>query len=306
MPVMEYLERNARLYTDEIALVELNPDDVTHDYIMGLASNGVNRISMGVQSFVDSELSLVNRRHDSRGAINALETIKNAGITNISIDLIFGIPGQTLDSWKKSIDVAIGLSPTHISCYNLSYEEGTKLWRMRESGEVKELDESTILEMYNILINALKDAGYSHYEISNYCKPGCHSRHNSSYWDYTPYVGLGASAHSFDGNVRSYNPASVKEYIAALKIGNLPGVVEPAEWWEKYDEYIMVALRTAAGVSLNEVKRLFGDKARDYLLCNSREYLEKGLLVNDNGFLSIPEHHFMLSDAIIRDLMWDD
>lgn len=285
--------------------VEVNPDDVNAEYMDMLSSLGVNRISMGVQSFVDTELALINRRHDAAGAVNAIDAMRAAGINNVSIDLIYGIPGQTLDSWRYSVEKAISLKPDHISAYNLSYEQGTRLWAMRQRGDVAEIDEQTCVEMYNLLTGLMREAGYSHYEISNYCLPGRHSRHNSAYWDGTPYVGLGASAHSYDGRVRSYNPASLKEYIDCIADGHLAGVAEETEWWERYDEVVMVALRTARGLDVEMVKEQFGESVYHHLLSNSKRYLHTGQLVKDGNRIYIPEVSYMMSDAIIRDLMWD-
>lgn len=286
--------------------VEVNPDDVTKEYIDLLKSMGVNRISMGVQSFVDAELVTINRRHDADGAIKAVEVIRDSGIDNVSIDLIYGIPGQTMKSWEASIATALKLMPEHLSAYNLSYEHGTKLWQMRERGELKETDEETCVEMYKLLSGMLKNAGYNHYEISNYCLPGFHSRHNSSYWDGTPYVGLGASAHSYDGSLRSYNCPSVKEYIKEIKANRRPATTETLEWWEKYDEVIMVALRTSRGLDLKKISSEFGESKLDYLLSCSRKYIDNGMLLLKDDFLQVSEDAFMMSDAIIRDLMWDE
>lgn len=286
--------------------VEVNPDDVTVGYMKMLKSYGVNRISMGVQSFVDYELSIINRRHDSMGALHAISCIRKAGIDNVSIDLIYGIPSQTLDSWRESVRVALSVGVQHISAYNLSYETGTRLWKMREQGLIAEVDEGTCVEMYKVLIQMLRDAGYEHYEISNFSLPGWHSRHNSSYWDGTPYVGLGASAHSYDGRNRSYNPASLAEYMYMIGQGQLACVIEETEWWERYDETIMVALRTARGLDTNRIKTEFGAKVYDYLLLNAQRYIAGGQLVQDGSRLYITEDAIMMSDAIIRDLMWED
>lgn len=284
--------------------VEVNPDDVSIQYIQALKQLGVNRISMGVQSFVDSELQFINRRHNATEAINAVNAIYDAGIENISIDLIYGIPGQTLESWKESIRVAMSLNVQHISAYNLSYEEGTTLWRLRESGKLTEVEDSQCIKMYNIFNAELKQHGYDHYEISNYCKPGFYSRHNSSYWNNTPYIGLGASAHSFDGTHRGYNPASISDYINTLSNGEIALIVEESEWWEKYDETVMISLRTAHGLDIEVIRKRFGEKAVKHFVAESEKYLADGSLRVENGVYSIPEECFMISDGIIRDLMW--
>ncbi len=193
--------------------VEVNPDDVTPQLVDALVDMGVNRVSMGVQSLVDNELRFMRRRHNAKGAVDAVESLFNRGIENISLDLIYGIPGQTIDSWLYSLDLVIALRPQHISAYNLSYEAGTPLWQMLKRGEVNEVDDDTCVAMYQMLLMRLKEEGYEHYEISNFALPGFASRHNSSYWDGTPYLGLGAAAHSYDGHVRRYNVADLKDYI---------------------------------------------------------------------------------------------
>lgn len=294
------------LNTLEEFTIEVNPDDVTFDYAKALIAIGVNRVSMGVQSFIDAELHIINRRHDAKGAKDAVDTLRAAGINNISIDLIYGLPGQTIETWRQSIEMATLLLPQHISAYNLSYEYGTKLWLMRERGEVIETDDATCVDMYNMLTTMLHDAGYEHYEISNFSLPGFYSRHNSSYWNYTPYLGLGASAHSFDGINRSYNPASINEYIQSLLDGRLPCVVEKTEWWEQYDEMIMVGLRTSRGLRLDDVSKRFGEKILNYLLSKTNQFVRRGELVCEGDCIYIPEQHFMMSDGIIRELMWEE
>ena len=199
--------------------VEANPDDVTPQWSAAVKALGVNRVSMGVQSFEDPILRAIGRRHTARQAVEAVNALRQAGIDNISIDLIYGLPGQTVASWARSVEEAIALEPQHISAYGLTYEEGTRLWRQRESGEVVEVPEEQCLEMYRTLVEMLAAAGYEHYEISNFALPGYHSRHNSSYWDETPYLGLGSAAHSYDGAVRRYNPADLQEYIATIASG---------------------------------------------------------------------------------------
>ncbi len=285
--------------------VEVNPDDVTVGFVGDLVSLGVNRISMGIQSFDDAELRTINRRHDSQRALQAIRDIRAAGIENVSIDLIYGIPGQTMESWRRSVKAAIAAGVQHISAYNLSYEEGTPLWRMRDRGEIIEVDDLTCIGMYNELTRLLREAGYQHYEISNFSLPGWHSRHNSSYWDSTPYLGLGAAAHSYDGLARSYNVASVKEYIEKINAGVLPSVVEELQEYERYDEMIMVALRTTRGLEIERIVNSFPAKYHDHLMNEARRFLETGDLVVDSGRLCIPEDRIMTSDYIIRELMWD-
>ena len=283
--------------------IEVNPDDVTEDYIKQCISLGINRVSMGIQSFIDDELKLINRRHDTNQAYRAIEAIKLAGITNISIDLIYGLPLQTIESWKYSVQKAIEMNVPHISCYNLSYEEGTILYRMREKGEINECSEDTCLEMYDILVKMLADAGYDHYEISNFAKKGYFSRHNSNYWNLTPYLGLGASAHSFDGSTRRYNPSSIHNYITKIEESGIAYDEEKETLFEQFNEYIMINLRTMWGINLNKVQELFGSELRDHLIKYSRKFISNGELKESNDTISLTEKGIMISDYIIRTLM---
>lgn len=284
--------------------VEVNPDDVSQEYIEGLVAMGVNRISMGVQSFNDAELRAIGRRHTACQAIDALASIQAAGISNVSIDLIYGLPLQSLDTWKETVAQAVALCPQHISAYALSYELGTRLWQQRERGEITEIDDETSVVMYRELINELTAAGYEHYEISNFALPGFKSRHNSSYWNDTPYLGLGASAHSYDGIVRRYNPRDIKVYIESIDAGKTAFEVEHLTERERYDEMIMVQLRTARGVDVMAIGKRFGTDALRHLEAEAQPYVMSGMLVWNNGRLRLTEPGIMISDAIIRDLMW--
>lgn len=284
--------------------IEVNPDDVTYDYIKECISLGINRVSMGIQSFVDKELKIINRRHDSYQAIKAIETIKSAGISNISIDLIYGLPLQTIESWIYSIQKAIEMNIPHISCYNLSYEEGTALYRMREKCEIKECDEDTCIEMYDILVKMLADTDFEHYEISNFAKRGYYSRHNSNYWNLTPYLGLGASAHSFDGSIRRYNPYSIQKYTSNIFESGIAYEEEQETLYEQFNEYIMINLRTMWGVNTQKVKTIFGEKLRNHLIKYSRRFIETGELKETENTIALSEKGIMLSDYIIRTLMF--
>lgn len=287
--------------------VEANPDDVTPEWCRGVAALGVNRVSMGVQSFEDPILRLIGRRHTARQAMDAVANLRESGISNISIDLIFGLPGQTVASWTASVEQAIALKPQHISAYGLTYEEGTRLWHQRERGEVVEVPEEQCLEMYRILMDELQAAGYEHYEISNFALPGYHSRHNSSYWDDTPYLGLGAAAHSYDGKVRRWNPHDLRQYIDKVLTGELACELEELSRSERYDERVMLGLRTALGVDAERLRMDFGDEAWRYFIREAARHVEAGnLRVTEDGRYVLTRDGIMLSDSIIRDLMWDE
>jgi oxygen-independent coproporphyrinogen-3 oxidase len=295
------------LDTVEEFTVEANPDDVTREWCEGMVSLGVNRVSMGVQSFEDSILRLIGRRHTAQQAMEAVGRLRTAGISNVSIDLIFGLPGQTLASWTESVQQAIALKPHHISAYGLTYEEGTRLWHQRERGKVIEVPEEQCLEMYRILVNLLEDAGYEHYEISNFALPGYHSRHNSSYWNDTPYLGLGAAAHSYDGQIRRSNPSNLNAYIDKVLSGEVAFQEEKMTRWERYDEGVMLGLRTSQGVDTNKLRNDFGDKALRHFTREAARHMASGYLYKtEDGRYVLTRDGIMLSDSIIRDLMWDD
>lgn len=287
--------------------VEANPDDVTPEWCVALPPLGVNRVSMGVQSFEDDILRAIGRRHAARQAVEAVERLRHAGIDNISIDLIYGLPGQTIDSWRATVSQALALHPQHISAYGLTYEHGTRLWQQRERGEVIDVPEEQCLEMYRILVDLLQAAGYEHYEISNFALPGYHSRHNSSYWNDTPYLGLGAAAHSYNGTVRRYNPSDLHKYISSIQTGKTAFVQEKLTWQERYDERVMLGLRTVHGVDADCLRKDFGDEAWRHFTREAARHITSGnLRVEDGSRYILTRAGIMLSDSIIRDLMWED
>lgn len=292
-------------HVDEFT-IEANPDDVSPEWCAELPSMGVNRVSMGVQTFEDDILRLIGRRHNAQQVMQSVDDLRDAGIDNISIDLIYGLPGQTLESWTATVGQAIALKPQHISAYGLTYEPGTRLWRQRELGEVQEVPEEECVEMYRLLLARLQAAGFEHYEISNFALPGCHSCHNSSYWDGTPYLGLGAAAHSYDGKVRRSNPPDLKAYIGNIKAGKLVCEEEEMTLWERYDERVMLGLRTSAGVDVELLRTEFGDELTEHFLSEVRRHLAAGNVRREgNSRYVLTADGILLSDSVIRDLMWD-
>ncbi len=241
----------AQLFAPFLALgsgertVEVNPENVTPRYAEALLRAGANRVSMGIQSLVDTELKAVGRRHSAARAIEAFNTLRSAGFTNISLDLIYGLPGQTPESWRRSLCGVLELGPQHLSAYLLSYEPGTLLYSRLQNNQIEEATEESVCEMYATLCSEASKAGFDHYEISNFALKGMHSRHNSAYWDMTPYLGLGPAAHSFDGRVRRHNRADYKGYMAC-----------PEGWFEiedetpdeRHNDAVFTALRTARGL----------------------------------------------------------
>lgn len=282
--------------------LEGNPDDLTPSFLQRIRQMGVNRLSMGVQSFDDARLRFLHRRHTAAQAIQAVRDVQAAGFTNLSIDLMFGFPGQTLDQWKQDVQIALSLQVQHLSAYSLMYEEGTVLERMLSAGEITEVDEEVSLQMYEYLMDALEAAGYEHYELSNFALPGRQSRHNSSYWHGIPYLGVGAGAHSYDGYDRFYHPDALEPYMADV----LSLEVEHLSTHERYDEFVFTALRTSEGLSLSALEKQFGVAAKEYCLQNAQRHLKAGLLSHTGDILCLTRHGLFISNEVMSDLMWDE
>ena len=291
--------------TDAEVTLEVNPDDVRDEYTSALScSLPIRRLSMGVQTFNDERLRFLKRRHTAAQAFEAVNCCRRYGFANLSIDLIYGLPGETLDEWEHDLRQALSLEVPHLSAYHLSYEEGTPLWKMKEQGRVTEVDEEVSAAMYTMLVEHLVRAGYEHYEISNFCRPGMESRHNSSYWKGIPYIGCGAAAHSFDGKSRQWNIASIPYYIKGIEEGRPQIEREELDLYTRYNDYLVTSLRTRWGASLEKVHSLFGPLLYGYCMRNAHRHLEQGLLQVDGDLLHLTEKGVFLSDGIISDLLW--
>ena len=289
---------------EEITL-EANPDDLTEEYIQGLRTLPINRVSLGIQSFHDRTLRLVGRRHTAQEAIDAVRRLQRAGLTNISIDLIYGLPGESLDDWAYSLGQALSLGAKHISAYHLTYEEGTRLWRMQEQGLVSPIDEEQSVQSFELLREKLLAAGYEHYEISNFALPGYHSRHNSSYWQGIPYIGIGPGAHSYDGHNRRWNLGNLANYIATPQSDDVPHEVECLTTDERYDERIITELRTTRGIDLTKLEGDFGKQYLTHCMRCAKPYIERGQLIHtDDNRLHLTPESILVSDAVMRDLLY--
>lgn len=282
--------------------VECNPEDVTPEFAARLAAIGVNRVSMGVQTFSDERLRFLNRRHSSAQAERAVGNLRMAGITNVSIDLIYGFPGQTLQEWEADLTRGLGLNPSHLSAYALSYENGTVLCDMCSRGDVTELDEELLRAMYERLLELTALEGLEHYEISNFALPGFRSLHNSNYWNATPYIGIGAGAHSYDGVSRSWNIDNVRRYMNDVGRGILPMEREVLDESDCYNELVMLGLRTMEGVSLDRLSSM-GVCFRSHCLKAARPFIETSLLELTPTHLRLTPKGCFVSDMIIVDLM---
>lgn len=294
--------------------MECNPDDVTPDFCKTLGKLPVNRVSMGAQTFSDQRLQFLRRRHNTTEVKEAVSLLRKTGIENISIDLMFGFPKENIEDWKYDILQALQLGVEHISAYSLMYEEGTPLYKMLEQGKIEEIDEELSRNMYDTLVDMLTLSGYEHYEISNFAKPGYCSRHNSSYWNETPYIGLGAAAHSYrrasnqSGKMevtRSWNINNIQQYINSIHQAILPSEKENLDLTTRYNDLITTALRTSNGIDLKKTEKEFGKSYLEKLLHEANSKIQRGLMKidNKNYRLSLTRKGIYISDDIMGDFM---
>ncbi|MFC0775936.1 radical SAM family heme chaperone HemW [Terrimonas alba] len=286
--------------SDTEITLEANPDDIDIQKLNDWKEIGINRLSIGIQSFFEEDLRWMNRAHNSQQAIGNLQ-LAIEQFSNITIDLIYGTPGLTNEKWKQNVDKAISLGIPHLSCYALTVEPKTPLEKLIRQHKTENINPDTQSEQFLMLMQWLEEAGYEHYEISNFAKPGFRSRHNSSYWQGKKYIGIGPSAHSFDGNTRWWNVANNTAYIRSIGQGVIPFEQEILTITQKLNEYIMLSLRTAEGLNLTKL----ATKEADKLTAESSKYLEKGLLKKEGNFLRLTKEGKLLADGIAADLFFD-
>lgn len=284
--------------------IEANPDDLSTTYLEKLKEIGVNRLSIGIQSFIDRDLKAMNRRHNAQVAIDIIPIAQSVGFNNISIDLMYGLPDQTEKDWIYNLDQALKMDIQHISSYHLSIEPKTILGNKMKRGLFKPIDDEHSELLYNRLESMLISNGFEHYEVSNFAKPGYQSLHNSSYWNYEKYIGVGPSAHSFNGKTRRWNIANNNRYIKLLSENNCYWEFENMSLAEQYNEFILTSLRTAKGLEKQKLLDTFGDKLTAYFFEESQAYLNNGKLVDDGCYIRIPSSHFLISDGIMADLFF--
>ena len=324
--ILNTIYANYEVDADAEVTMEMNPDDIdpppAPPVMEGSRLREVNRASLGIQTFDDQLLRLIRRRHDSATALHAVRSLQEAGIRNISIDLIYGLPGQTLAMWERDLDTAFSLGVQHLSAYALSYEEGTALTRWRDEGRIREASDELSVAMYQRLCQRAREAGFEHYEISNFALPGFRSRHNSSYWTGSPYLGFGPGAHSYDGQrTRRANLPSLDDYVTYYSSprggqeGALPFSYETLTTTDLHNEAVMCGLRTREGIDLARFLARFGQSRLDALLTNAAPHLRAGRLILDHfslphgggsgrgSSLHLAEHALMVSDDIMSDLI---
>ncbi len=282
--------------------IEVNPEDVSKEITAHWRACGVNRVSMGIQSFIDDELNAVGRRHTGEDALNAIDTLREGGIENLSCDLIYGLPGQTAESWARSIDLLLRERPEHVSAYCLTYEPGTRLTRRLEAGLIEEASEALVEKMYSILCEKMRSAGYEHYEISNFARQGYRSKHNSGYWTGQPYLGLGPGAHSLDKDgVRRFNPSDVRAYTAANEPFPIC-IIDEEDETARLNDILITALRTSEGLHTNSLPA----HLQNELLAGAESFIRSGELKAEGCRLYIPEEAMLRSDSILRELLFDN
>ncbi len=276
----------------EITL-EANPDDITEEKLMGWKAAGINRLSIGIQSFFEEDLKWMNRAHTSQQAVESLQ-LAGKQFENISIDLIYGTPQLTYEKWKHNVDTAVSLNIPHLSCYALTVEPKTPLDKMIKQHKSEDINADKQSEQFLLLMDWLEDAGYEHYEISNFAKPGWRSRHNSSYWQGKKYLGLGPSAHSFTGRERQWNISNNSQYIESVNQNIIPSEKEELTSIQQANEYIMTSLRTMDGISL--------EIAGKDLLQKSKKFIDSGLMKLENNSLILTKEGKLLADGIAAEL----
>ena len=286
----------------EITL-ESNPDDLNKNFLKELSQTEINRLSIGTQSFFDEDLKLMNRAHNASEAESSIKRAQDFGLVNISIDLIYGSPTSNFEIWKENLSKTIELQVPHVSSYALTVEPKTALEKWIENGKIRSPEETEQNQEFYYMKDFMKDNGFDHYEISNFGKPGFHSKHNSAYWKSEPYLGIGPSAHSYNGHLeRSWNIANNPIYIKNLNQNILPKEKEILTEKDKFNEMIMIGLRTIWGVDLNRINQNFSSEVIDYLNQETKSKIESGILEIENNYLKIPEKHWFLADGIASDL----
>lgn len=283
--------------------LEANPDDLGKEFLKGISNSAVNRLSIGTQSFFEEDLKLMNRAHSASEAESSIKRAQDFGLENISIDLIYGSPTSNMEIWKDNLNKTIALEIPHISSYALTVEPKTALEKWVENGKVKSPKEAEQNKEFFYMKDFLKDHGFDHYEISNFGKPGFHSKHNTSYWKYKEYLGIGPSAHSYNGSeLRSWNIANNQQYIKKLSSNLLAKEEEFLSEEDQFNEMIMIGLRTIWGVDLSRLKESFNDRIVEHFQTEIQTKISEGILKISENHLKIPDEHWFMADGIASDL----
>ena len=300
--ILELVNNNFDLVANPEITLEANPDTIEKEQLFSLKAMGVNRVSVGIQSFHDEDLKYLDRRHDSRHALQIIDDLKDVGFEKLTLDLIYGIPTLTEERWNKNLDIFFSTGITHLSAYALTVEPKTILGQRIEKGELQCVSEEETIRHYEILVERSKTNGFEHYEISNFAKEGHRSQHNSIYWKDEKYLGLGPSAHSYDGNSRQWNVSNLTKYIQLA--GNSEDYYEKEilTLEDKFNEYVMTSLRTSWGCDIEKIERSYGKSYVNHFLKNVKKYLEMGEMITDGNSYSLTENGKLFADGIAADL----
>ncbi|NOR75386.1 MAG: radical SAM family heme chaperone HemW [Draconibacterium sp.] len=301
--IINFLQSEFQILPNTEITFEANPDDLSAEYLKGLYNSGVNRLSIGIQSFQNEYLKKMNRRHNSKQAVESVENALKIGFENISVDLIYGLPELTDNEWKESLNRVFQLSVQHLSAYHLTYHKGTVFYNWLKKGTLHELKELESISQFNILIEEAEKNGFQQYEISNFAKNRIYSKHNKSYWFGKKYLGLGPSAHSFNGSSRRWNISNTEKYIGAIENNKSYFEEEKLSESEKYNEYILTRIRTIWGVSVDFIKSNFGNEKAAYFLKNIVKYKNSDLVIQNNNVFTLTKNGLFVSDEIITNLM---
>jgi oxygen-independent coproporphyrinogen-3 oxidase len=302
--IINFLRQHFNIFETVEITFEANPDDLSIEYLNDIYSAGVRRLSIGIQSFQNEFLQKMNRRHDANQAIKAIENASAIGFNDISVDLIYGLPGLKINEWKADLEQVFKLPVQHLSAYHLTYHQGTPFYTWLKKGTLKALKETESILQFETLVKMVKENGFEQYEISNFAKDGKYSKHNSAYWKGIKYLGLGPSAHSFNGVSRSWNVSHIESYIKAIDAGLLYSEEEILSDNNKYNEYILTRIRTIWGVSQYELEELFGAEKSNYFKINIDKYLNTGLVKLNKGIYNLTEKGMFVSDEIMSNLMF--
>jgi oxygen-independent coproporphyrinogen-3 oxidase len=300
---LDSIYKNYRVAQNPEITLEANPDDLSEDYLIELSKIGINRLSIGIQSFFEDDLTMMNRAHSSAEARKCLE-IATQYFDNISLDLIYGIPGMSNEKWKQNIETALSFGIPHISSYALTVEPKTALNKLIQTGKIAKPSDEVAEAHFQILVETLENNCFVHYELSNFGKENYFSKNNSAYWLGKKYIGIGPSAHSYDGVSRSWNVSNNAIYLKSLAENKLPSETEILSKTDRYNEYIMTGLRTIWGVSLDRIEQEFGNDYLDYLQKQAQKFINDGLLSIENNILKPTPKGKFLTDGIASDLFY--
>ena len=301
--ILKNLNNNFDLVSNPEITLEANPDTIDKEQLFELKSLGVNRISVGIQSFHDDDLKYLDRKHDSRHALQIIDDLKCVGFEKLTLDLIYGIPTLTEEKWNKNLDIFFSTGISHLSAYALTVEPKTILGQRIEKGDLQDVNEDEIIRHYEILVDRTKENGFEHYEISNFAKPGCRSQHNSIYWNDEKYLGLGPSAHSYDGNSRQWNISNLTKYIQLINSeSECYYEKEILSTEDKFNENVMTSLRTSWGCDIEKISAKYGSSYSEHFLKNVKKYLESGKMLKDFNTYRLTDEGMLFADGIAAEL----